>query len=265
MLPQTSETRKLVLSHLIADQVDPVDIDRINQDDWFIERYLLDKELDGDQDCVKSAAESIVKCLYWRKENNINGLSDSDFPIECHQKPGIVIDEAAKILYFRIAFCLPVSELTEMTTKYLLFKFEQFDRIVGRERGTLIFDYKGATLGNMNIGVGKSFPPLLTKYYPLIASKMIVVDLHFLIRPIVRFFVFCMPNKFSAINEQYNRQELKEVLGEDTPTFMGGSKLVVTPLPTNLRSLEEIARLNDINCNVVPKYLKYFNEINNDN
>lgn len=60
---------------------DQRDVDRIKTSDTFVWRFVEDRKGDVET-VVSSTVKSLITCLAWRKERNVNDLEASDFPRE---------------------------------------------------------------------------------------------------------------------------------------------------------------------------------------
>lgn len=141
-----AKARQLVLSRICLENVDPRDLRLCKEEDWFIEKHVCDKQLDGEKDVVSSAARSIEKCLIWRNENKINYLNDSDFPIELHHRSAYILDTNCSTLYIQASKHQKISEWSEVVKNFLIYNVEKFFQQVRQGKGSIVIDCRGAGL-----------------------------------------------------------------------------------------------------------------------
>lgn len=260
---QIEQTRQLLLSRISLDNVDPRDVTLVQDDQWFVERFVLDRQLDGDKDVVSSAAKALEKCLHWRFNECINDLTDRDFPLELHQKSGLLIDASSKVLYVQVAKYRKFAEWSKVSANFLFYNTDKFYRLLGRGQGTVIIDFQGAGLANADIAQAFVILDLATNYYPRMCGKVITVDVNFIVRPVVKFMSSLLPHKFSSMLVHGTRSDLLELLGDDTPTFLGGEKMVKRNylIDGSVKSVVEFGHLNNISDSGVKKFKKYLDEL----
>lgn len=255
-----TETRQLILSRICLENVHPRDVQLLKEEDWFIDKFVVDTQLNGEKDVVSSAASALESCLLWRMVNKINDLNELDFPLELHQKSAYILDFDASTLYIQASKHQKVAEWSEIARNFLLYNVEKCFQHVRAGKGTLVTDLLGSGIANIDLDQMYTVMDLTTKYYPQMIGKMVVVDINFIFSPLLKIVTKLLPDKYRRTMVVAKRKDLSDVLGNEFPTFLGGSKTVEPTLSGQLKSIDEIGLLNGISYSGISKYKKFLDE-----
>ena len=93
MSAEVIQVRELFLNHLNKwpDHFDPVDVERIKSCDWIIERFLEYQKIVNHKTDVNATAKKLIEAMKWRKEQGVNQLKESNFPMEYFQCGGLFL------------------------------------------------------------------------------------------------------------------------------------------------------------------------------
>ena len=67
------------------------DVERVKRCDWVIRRFLDYYEIVNHKIDIQATAKQLIDAMKWRKEQKVNELKASDFPIEFFQCGGMFI------------------------------------------------------------------------------------------------------------------------------------------------------------------------------
>ena len=99
MSVEIDEIRKLFLNYndKWPESFHHDDVDRIKRCDWIIERFLQYQIMVNHKTHVNALAKKLIEAMKWRKEQRVNQLKESDFPMEYYQCGGLFICKSNQI------------------------------------------------------------------------------------------------------------------------------------------------------------------------
>ena len=93
MSAEINEIRESFLNHLNKSPHDfhPDDVERIKSCDWIIERFLEYQKIVNHKTDVNETTKKLIEAMKWRKEQGVNQLKESHFPMEYFQCGGLFL------------------------------------------------------------------------------------------------------------------------------------------------------------------------------
>lgn len=102
------------------EQFDALDIERVKQFNWIIERHLMNTNWKNDL-----AFENLIENLRWRKQFGVNQLKEEDFPSEFYKSGSFFDYETDKLghsmIYIRGRLHKKISDWTPLFKKFFVF------------------------------------------------------------------------------------------------------------------------------------------------
>ena len=102
------------------EQFDALDIERVKQFNWIIERHLMNANWKNDL-----AFENLIENLRWRKQFGVNQLKEEDFPSEFYKSGSFFDYETDKlghsVIYIRGRLHKKISDWTPLFKKFFVF------------------------------------------------------------------------------------------------------------------------------------------------
>ncbi|KAF7491509.1 Motile sperm domain-containing protein 2 [Sarcoptes scabiei] len=232
-----------------------IDIERVRNEDWQVKRFL--DEFEGDED---KAFELLCKALRWKKEIGIHEHDDQYFPKEFWEFSGSEIcgqDKNGRLIQLEVMRSQHIfKELISVHRQFLAHNMERIDRQAGEKGFVLVTDVKGAGVSNFDIDIFRTKIEF-NQYFPGSLKQMLVVDLPWLLNPIMKIIVGLMNPKLKAILVYVKREQLLEYVEKDQiPVWLAGTR-EKSLMPENLIPLEKCYKKFDVNEKFVDYYYNF--------
>ncbi|XP_021177526.2 motile sperm domain-containing protein 2 [Fundulus heteroclitus] len=173
------ETRQRFKNELLQDSTekyDSRDVGRLEQDDALVEAYLTWRLY-----VVDDALKMIDESLLWRKEFGINDVSESTVPRWMFESGAVYLHgydkEGNKLFWFKVKLHVKDAKSVVDKKKYIAFWLERYAK---KEPGmplTVVFDMTDSGISNIDMDFVKYVVNCFKVYYPKFLSKMIIVDM----------------------------------------------------------------------------------------
>jgi len=162
------------------------DLARLENDDAYARCFLRCLLSKGD---VGKSVPLIDECFKFRKEFQINDLSEASFPREMIEKRAIYYKGKDKdghpIVYLRTKENAAENpEHQKLMKKYIAYTFEQHHKKSPEEMIVCLIDMSGAGLSNMNLDISKFILHCFSTYFPAILAYMINYEMPFLLNAV---------------------------------------------------------------------------------
>ena len=226
LIPEVREIFIDDIKDLQEDEPDAVyqeDVDKIMEEDYWVERFL--EYYLGD---VEGAAEGIVRSLEIQKEYRLRDLKDEDLPSEFFSTGHLFKYEEDKLgrptLYSRAGRAANVRQLKEMGKQIGLYIQYKMTRDSGEKGHICISDFEGAEVGDIDVGAITGSMELLS-VFPNSVSMMICVNIPHAVRTLLNSVLYMMPeHQKKCLVILSSPEELQEVIDIDKiPDFLGGT------------------------------------------
>jgi hypothetical protein len=247
----TRELRALVIEDIKREpnKYHPDDVQRVYNDSWFVERYLLRNKLD-----VRSAHQMISKALEFRN-SPVNQITE--FPHEFYKIGAIFVyepDRKGNIpVWMRICVNQKIPLVQQFTKSFLFRVIEEADRRAGGKGIALCFDLQNAGIQNVDMDLLFFVITTLVNYFPKGLSYMLVHELPWVLR------------SFWVVAKQWLADDHKDLVKfsdsrtiyeyfeeQNLPDFVGGTcKRDYRTVPDNSITLTQAAKrwnLNEEEC-----------------
>uniref|UniRef100_A0A6G1S5M7 Motile sperm domain-containing protein 2 n=1 Tax=Aceria tosichella TaxID=561515 RepID=A0A6G1S5M7_9ACAR len=247
----TRELRELVIEDIKEDpsKYNQEDIQKVYNDSWFIERYLLRNKLD-----VRSAHQMIRKALEFR---NSPVISITEFPHEFYRIGAIFTyepDRKGNIpVWMRICVNQKIPIVQQFTKSFLFRVIEEADKRAGGKGIALCFDLQGAGMNNIDMDLLFFVITTLVNYFPKGLSYMLVHELPWVLRSIWGIAKRWLSEDHKDLVKFSDSTTIYEYFEEENlPDFVGGTcKRDYRTVPSNSITLSQAAKqwnLNEEEC-----------------
>ncbi|XP_071331655.1 motile sperm domain-containing protein 2 [Trachinotus anak] len=217
-----------------ADKYDSRDVERLQTDDGLVEGYLTWRLY-----VVDDALKMIDESLQWRKEFGVNDLSESTIPRWMFETGAVYLHgydkEGNKLFWFKVKLHVKDTKTILDKKKYVAFWLERYAK---KEPGmplTVVFDMAESGLSNIDMEFVKYVINCFKVYYPKFLSKMIIVDMPWIMNAAWRIVKSWLGPEAISKLKFASKSEVQMFIGpEYLPPHMGGTDLFkysYPPLP----------------------------------
>ncbi|XP_050975301.1 motile sperm domain-containing protein 2 [Labeo rohita] len=220
------ETRQRFKSEYVEeskDKYDSRDVERLFKDDALVEGYLTWRNF-----VVEDTLKMIDESLQWRKEFNLNDLTESSIPRWMFESGAVYLHgydkEGNKLFWFRVKLHVKDAKSILDKKRYVAFWLERYAK---REPGmplTVVFDMSESGLSNIDMDFVKYIINCFKVYYPKFLSKMIMYEMPWIMNAawkIVK--TWLGPEAISKL-KFVTKSDIQTYVGpEHLPPYMGGT------------------------------------------
>ncbi|XP_064336281.1 uncharacterized protein LOC116150809 isoform X1 [Camelus dromedarius] len=159
-----------------SDKYDPCDVERLQQDDNWVESYLLWRH-----NVVDETLKMLDESFQWRKEMSVNNLTEASIPRWLLEIGGIYLHgydkEGNKLFWIRVKY--HIKDRKTILDKKQLIAF-WLGRYAKRENGkpvTVMFDLSETGINSIDMDFVRFIINCFKVYYPKYLSKMVIFDM----------------------------------------------------------------------------------------
>lgn len=239
------------------------DVVKVKSSDWFIDRFIKEHETDS----TMNVSRYIIECMKWRKDIGINDVKSSDFPKEFYDTELFRIghlDDGRIMIYLTCHRFRRLDGFTDLWVDFFLHCYEsQYDTHKDGTSMVALVDVTGVGLSCVDLPLFFKLMSIVLKYYPSLVSKVYIMDMSWIFKPIAKVIFAALPKKYANMVSFLSRDEFKSKVGTNkVPDFMGGpiDTYRIEP-PENCPTLEQVAGDSGITVAQIKKAKKVFNEI----
>ena len=259
------EVRDRVLSVIENDseaekQFDPRDVEKAKHNNWFIQRFVIDRSESvyvDQEDMIEDSTKAILECMKWRKEEGMNDLKSSDFPKKLYESGSTTLGKDQNgnpIVFLRGKFHRKIPEWAELIKLFASYFYEVVDNnLEGRSMG-LVIDFNGTGIRNFDLDYNIHVLELFTKYYPMSCGFVYLNDVSWIMRPGMQLLLKVVPAKYQKLVKFTTQKSLADLLGEDRlPYFLGGTAKCELFVPADAPTIEDVAQRHSISQDSINK------------
>ncbi|XP_053352780.1 motile sperm domain-containing protein 2 [Clarias gariepinus] len=234
---KVQETRQRFKDDFVQDSAqkyDSRDVERLLRDDALVQNYLTWRLF-----VVDDALKMIDESFQWRREFNVNDLTESSIPRWMFETGAVYLHgydkEGNKLFWFRVKLHTKDGKTILDKKRYVAFWLERY---VKREPGmplTVVFDMSESGISNIDMDFVKYIINCFKVYYPKSLSKMILYEMPWIMNAawkIVK--TWLGPEAISKLKFVSKSEVTQYIDPEHLPPHMGGTdqfKYSYPPLP----------------------------------
>lgn len=274
-----SDVRVQVLNEMAKnrDKFYASDFNRIETNDWFIQRHILDAE-DGQimahtssvshSLSVANVSRQILSMLMWKREVNIHDTSK--FAAEFFGAGILSFGRDPQFnqlyLYIRGGLLKSVPGWTDVFVSFVCYIINllETERLLPGEKLSVIVDCSGVGTSTLDVGLVFKMLPILLKYYPSACLKYTIHELPWFFRPLLAVILKLVPSKYQKILQLSTKKNVHDLFNIDTlPYYMGGNMVPdMFDVPDGTASISELASRFNISKSNEDKLNDYINWLN---
>lgn len=255
-----NEVKKLIIKEFNTNpnKYHPIDMKRIRDDEWQIERFYLAKKN------VKEAFKQLCNALKWKKEIGIHEMVDTDFPTEFYKISSEEIlgndpKDGTLVIWTTSKYTKEFSGLSKQINIFTAYEIEHLDRLAGRNGIKIISDVGYASLTNVDIEMNKYSNFIMATYYPGLLKQAFIFNLSTFLGPIFTMILSIVDNETSKRIRVIRKEQLANYIDEQfiPIEFKGKRQEKKIRLPQGTKSYKEI--ISDL----TPENINYYDKILN--
>jgi len=217
-----------------------IDVDRVRNDDWQIERFIIDQESED------KAYESLIKALQWKKSFGIHERNDQYFPKEFYESHEIEMygrDKEGRPIHWDVTKNLvKVPDLTALEQQFIAHRIEKLDVEGSRDGWTLVTDTLGAGLANVNLQMYR-FKIDLLQYYPQGMRCVLILDEPIILDSIIKIILSLLSPKLRECVTFIKRNQLPDYIDIDLIHVNQNGKREKKVFPDGLLPMNQLTHL----------------------
>lgn len=161
-----------------------VDVNRMRNDDWFLQRFYERSANDED------AFEWVLGTMHWKKNVGVHDRKDDEFAKEFYEINGMEIlghnNENNLVVWGTSKYTRDFSEFRTEIKMFIIHEMEYLDCEAGRNGMFLVSDSKYAGLFSIDLEISRFTSDILEKHYPGLLRQMLVFNLSMVLDPLFR-------------------------------------------------------------------------------
>ncbi|KAI2795674.1 hypothetical protein BLOT_016591 [Blomia tropicalis] len=192
-------------------QFHPIDIERVRCEDWQIARYIIN--CNGD---IDEAFRSLKRTLVWKNEIGLHRIDENYFPTEFYELYKVEkygTDKCGRMIFTEsFAKQRHYNELEQCFQLMVAVSMEKMDRLAGERGMTYVGDFTNTPIYRMDIGLARYRVDCLNNHFPLLAKKIILNNVPFVLKPILRLIVSFMAKNVENIVQYTTSDQLQTLI-----------------------------------------------------
>ncbi|OTF72976.1 motile sperm domain containing 2-like protein [Euroglyphus maynei] len=242
-----------------GEQYHPVDIERVRNEQWQVERFVTDDiyQLDDDDGPFKALCDS----LKWKKTFNVHDNNEQSFPKEFYELNEVEINgrdnDGHLIQWEATRNQRKFKELETVIREFMAYCLERLDRTAGRDGFIYVTDNGGAGLANVDMDLNR-FKISAIEHYPQGLRKMYVVDLPWLLNGIMSMILAFMSPRLRALVHYCKKTELTKFMDiKHIPQRLNGVR-EKRSYPMDIRPLETMGKELNVDEKFIDSFYKLY-------
>lgn len=244
----------------------PKDIAKIRKSNSFIQRFIFEHQ-SKKKNNWEEILETVIESLKWRMEFGINEIDPRMFPKEFFDLKLFVLGQIAPkefIIYMRGRRFRKFDGLQERILQFLIYCFESKAEEYGDDVKITVFaDISGCGLSQIDIKLFMAAIPIFLKNYPAIAEHVYVYELPWVLKPIAKFIISCLPAKFDKMLTFVSKQDYLNIVPIDKLPYEMKGPVKMAPFEPveDAMSFDQVSQELGITSDQNKKAKKLFEEV----
>ncbi|NXX81088.1 MSPD2 protein, partial [Urocolius indicus] len=206
-----------------SDKYDSRDVERLQQDDKWVENYLIWRH-----DVVDDALKMIDESFQWRKDYTVNDLAESVLPKWLFESGALFLHgydkEGYKLFWFRVKYHIKDPKQQLEKKKLVAFWLEHYAK---RDHGkplTVVFDMAETGISHIDLDFVRFIVNCFTDYYPNFLTKIVIFEMPWIMNAAFKIVKGWLGPDAISMLKFTNKGDVQEYIsGEYLPPHMGGT------------------------------------------
>ncbi|NXW34814.1 MSPD2 protein, partial [Phaetusa simplex] len=206
-----------------SDKYDSRDVERLQQDDKWVENYLIWRH-----DVVDDTLKMIDESFQWRKEYTVNDLTESVLPKWLFENGSLFLHgydkEGYKLFWFRVKHHVRDPKQQLEKKKLVAFWLEHYAK---RDHGkplTVVFDMAETGISHIDLDFVRFIVNCFTDYYPNFLTKIVIFEMPWIMNAAFKIVKGWLGPDAISMLKFTNKSDVQEYIsGEYLPPHMGGT------------------------------------------
>ncbi|KAM5197201.1 motile sperm domain-containing protein 2 isoform 1-T1 [Hipposideros larvatus] len=221
-----SETRRRFEVEYLTDKpdkYDPRDVERLQQDDNWVESYLFWRH-----DVVDDTLKMIDESFQWRKEMCVHDLTESSIPRWLLEIGGIYLHgydkEGNKLLWIRVKYHIKDHKTILDKKKLIAFWLERYAKRESGKPITVMFDLSETGINSIDMDFVRFIINCFKVYYPKYLSKIVIFDMPWIMNAAFKIVKSWLGPEAVSLLKFTSKNEVQDYVSvEYLPPHMGGT------------------------------------------
>lgn len=199
-----------------------IDVDRVRQDDWFVNKFIIYRRRD-----VHCAVDSLIATLKWRQSEGVHEIKESDLPDIYHRLGSFFLYQTdkngRKVFYLRAKHYQRNSDLRPLVIKSGIALGCKIER--DSPEGVIgVMDFRDLQLTKaFDLEIIRILIDILTNHFPLLVRSIYVLNLPYFLQKFSSMLMNIMPAKSRSLIKFLNQKDLPKFIDiHNIPDFLGG-------------------------------------------
>ncbi|XP_069319207.1 motile sperm domain-containing protein 2 isoform X1 [Eulemur rufifrons] len=221
-----SETRRRFEAEYITDKSDKYDsrdVERLQQDDNWVESYLHWRH-----DNVDETLKMLDESFQWRKEISVNDLNESSIPRWLLEMGLIYLHgydkEGNKLFWIRVKYHTKDQKTIPDKKKLIAFWLERYAKRENGKPVTVMFDLSETGINSIDMDFVRFIINCFKVYYPKYLSKIVIFDMPWLMNAAFKIVKTWLGPEAVSLLKFTSKNEVQDYVSvEYLPPHMGGT------------------------------------------
>uniref|UniRef100_H9FQJ0 Motile sperm domain-containing protein 2 n=1 Tax=Macaca mulatta TaxID=9544 RepID=H9FQJ0_MACMU len=221
-----SETRRRFEAEYVTDKSDKYDardVERLQQDDNWVESYLSWRH-----NIVDETLKMLDESFQWRKEISVNDLNESSIPRWLLEIGVIYLHgydkEGNKLFWIRVKYHIKDQKTISDKKKLIAFWLERYAKRENGKPVTVMFDLSETGINSIDMDFVRFIINCFKVYYPKYLSKIVIFDMPWLMNAAFKIVKTWLGPEAVSLLKFTSKNEVQDYVSvEYLPPHMGGT------------------------------------------
>ncbi|XP_075395753.1 motile sperm domain-containing protein 2 isoform X1 [Tenrec ecaudatus] len=206
-----------------SDKYDPRDVERLQQDDNWVESYLIWRH-----NVVDETLKMLDESFQWRKDFAVNDLNESSISRRLLEIGGIYLHgydkEGNKLFWIKVKYHVKDNKTALDKKKLTAFWLERYAKRESGKPLTVMFDLSETGLNNIDMDFVRFIINCFKVYYPKYLSKLVIFDMPWIMNAAFKLVKTWLGPEATSLLKFTTKNEVQEYVSvEYLPPHMGGT------------------------------------------